>query len=79
LLGGLWVLLVSAGARRAGGMPRLLARLGLAIGIAGLLSVVRVFKDIGIVFGLLQIAWFVWLGIVMLGTASRPAVSTAAG
>ena len=68
LLGGLWVLLVSVAALRTGGLSRLLNWLGVAIGTAGVLSVVPVLKDLGLAFGLLQIAWFVWLGIVMLRT-----------
>jgi hypothetical protein len=73
LLGGLWVLLVSVAALRTGGLPKLLNWLGVAIGTAGVLSVVPVLKDLGYAFGLLQIVWFVWLGIVMLRTTSRPA------
>jgi hypothetical protein len=68
LLGGLWVLLVSAAALRTRGLPRLLSWFGVAIGAAGILSVVPVLGDLGYGFGLLQIAWFAWLGIVMLRT-----------
>jgi hypothetical protein len=68
LLGGLWVLLVSVAALRTGGLPKAFGWFGVAIGAAGLLSVVPVLKDVGLVFGLLQIIWFVWLGIVMLRT-----------
>ena len=73
LLGGLWVLLVSVAALRTGGLPKVLNWLGVAIGTAGVLSVVPVLRDLGYGFGLLQIVWFVWLGIVMLRTTSRPA------
>lgn len=73
LLGGLWVLLVSVAALRTGGLPKALSWLGVAIGTAGVLSVVPVLKDLGYGFGLLQIVWFVWLGIVMLRTPSLPA------
>jgi hypothetical protein len=76
LLGGLWVLLVSVAALRTRGLPRLLNWLGVAIGAAGVLSVVPVLKDLGYGFGLLQIVWFVWLGIVMLRTTSQTAVPT---
>jgi hypothetical protein len=76
LLGGLWVLLVSVAALRTRGLPRLLNWLGVAIGAAGVLSVVPVLKDLGLGFGLLQIVWFVWLGIVMLRTTSQTAVPT---
>ncbi|MHB1344141.1 MAG: DUF4386 family protein [Thermoleophilia bacterium] len=71
LLGGLWVLLVSVAALRSGGLPTVLNWLGVVIGAAGLLSVAPVLRDLGIVFGLLQIVWFVGLGIVMLRTTAR--------
>ena len=73
LLGGLWVLLVSVAALRTGGLPKVLNWLGVAIGTVGVLSVVPALKDLAYGFGLLQIVWFVWLGIVMLRTTSRPA------
>lgn len=73
LLGGLWALLVSLAALRTGRLPKVLNRLGVAIGAAGVLSVLPVLKDLAYVFGLLQIVWFVWLGVVMLSTTSRPA------
>ena len=73
LLGGLWVLLVSVAALRTGGLPKVLNWLGVAIGAVGVLSVVPALKDLAYGFGLLQIVWFVWLGIVMLRTTSRPA------
>ena len=73
LLGGLWVLLVSVAALRTRGLPKVLNWLGVVIGSAGILSVVPVLKDLGYVFGLLQIAWFAWLGIVMLRTTARTA------
>jgi len=72
LLGGLWVLLVSFAVLRASALPRPLAWLGLVVGAAGLLSVIPPLNDAGIVFGLLQIAWFVWLGASMVRTAERP-------
>jgi Domain of unknown function (DUF4386) len=73
LLGGLWVLLVSLAALRTGGLPKALNSLGVAIGAAGVLSVVPALNDVGIVFGLLQIVWFAWLGIVLLRTTPRTA------
>lgn len=72
LLGGLWVLLVSVAALRTGGLPKVLNWLGVAIGAAGVLSVVPALRDLGYGFGLLLIVWFVWLGIVLLRTSSRP-------
>ena len=66
LLGGLWVLLVSVAALRAGRLPKALNWLGLALGAAGVISVVPALSDLAYGFGLLQIAWFAWLGVVML-------------
>jgi hypothetical protein len=73
IVGGLWVLLVSWSALRAGGLPRTLNYLGLVIGVAGILTVVPALDVLGIVFGLGSIVWFVWLGIVML--RSRPSAA----
>ena len=61
---------MSVAALRTGGLPKTLNWLGVAIGAAGVLSVVPVLKDLAYGFGLLQIVWFVWLGIVMLPWAA---------
>jgi len=67
ILGGLWALLVSLAALRAGGLPRGLNILGLSVGAVGLLSLIPGLTNLTIgVFGLSQILWFVWLGIVLL-------------
>lgn len=66
LLGGLWVLLVSWAALRTGALPKALNGLGLAVAAAGLASVVPALRDAAVVFGLLQIVWFAWVGTVML-------------
>ena len=71
LLGGLWVLLVSLAALRAGGLSKVLSWLGVAIGAAGVLSVVPVLQNLKYGFGLLLIVWFAWLGVAMLRTTSR--------
>ena len=73
LLGGLWVLLVSVAALRTGGLSKVLNWLGLAIGAAGVLSVVPALDSLAYGFGSLQIVWFAWLGIVLLRTTSRVA------
>ncbi len=71
VLGGLWVLLVSYAGLRATGLPKPLGWLGLAVGLAGILSLIPPLNDVAIAFGLLQILWFVWLGIAMLRTGER--------
>ena len=73
ILGGLWALLVSLAALRAGGLPKGLNILGLLVGAVGILSIVPGLTDMMVgIFGLSQIIWFVWLGMVLLRSkASR--------
>jgi hypothetical protein len=66
ILGGLWTLLVSLAALRAGGLPKGLNLLGLLVGAVGIISLIPRLADLGGVFGLSQIIWFVWLGIILL-------------
>jgi hypothetical protein len=68
LLGGLWVLLVSLAALRTAALPKALNWLGILIGVAGIASVIPVLLDARYLFGLLQIVWFIWLGVAMLRT-----------
>lgn len=66
LVGGLWLLVVSWAALQTNALPRALNWLGLVIAAAGLISNVPQLRDASIVFGLLQIVWFAWIGIVLL-------------
>ena len=66
VVGGTWMLLVSWAALRGGGLPKALNYLGVVVGIAGLLTLVPGLEMLALVFGLGQIVWFVWVGIVML-------------
>jgi hypothetical protein len=66
ILGGLWVLLISWAALQSRGLPRALNYLGIVIGAAGILSALPGLGDVGLIFGLVQIVWFTWVGIVML-------------
>jgi hypothetical protein len=66
ILGGFWTLLVSLAARRGGGLPKGLNILGLLVGTVGIITIIPVSNDLTGVFGLGQITWFVWLGIVLL-------------
>ena len=76
IVGGLWILLVSWAALRAGGLPKALNCLGVAIGVAGILTVVPGLDVLTDVFGLSQIVWFAWLGIVMLRDTNGDIVPT---
>jgi hypothetical protein len=65
------VLLISWVALQAGGLPKALNYLGMVIGAAGILSALPGLGDVGLVFGLVQIVWFIWVGIVMLRASPR--------
>jgi hypothetical protein len=73
ILGGLWVLLVSLAALRAGGLPKGLNVLGLLVGVVGIITIFPGLTNLTGVFGLGQIIWFVWLGIVLLRSNPSPA------
>ena len=66
IVGGLWVLLLSWAALKGSSLPKALNYLGVLVGLAGILTVVPAFTALTDVFGLSQIVWFAWLGIVML-------------
>ena len=67
ILGGLMTLLVSLAGFRAGGLPKGLNILGLVVGAVGIISLAPLLTGtLGPVFGLGQIGWFVWMGIVLL-------------
>jgi hypothetical protein len=57
---------LSAAALRTKVFPVALNWLGVGIGVAGILSSVPVWGGLEVVFGLLHIVWFFWLGIVMV-------------
>lgn len=68
IVGGLWVLLISWSAIRSKALPSALAYLGGVIGLAGVATVVPALEDVGGMFGLGLIVWFVWVGVVLLRT-----------
>jgi len=74
VLGGLWILLVTWGALRAGGLPRALNHLGLAVGVAGIATAVPALAVLGIIFRMGEMVWGVWLGIAMFRNSPNAAV-----
>jgi hypothetical protein len=67
IVGGLWTLLVSAGALRAGDLHRILNYFGVLVGLSGLLSAVPPLAEVGGgLFGITQLLWFVGLGALMI-------------
>lgn len=69
-IGGLWTLLISLIALRSKLLPKALNFLGMAVGIAGVITIAPIFEDLTVVFGLGQIPWFLWLGIILLRSNS---------
>ena len=70
--GGLWVLLVSIAGLRSATLPRQLHYLGLGNGLAGILTIVPGVEVFAMVFGLGMLAWFAWVGIVLLRESRVP-------
>ena len=75
ILGGLMTLLVSLAALRTNGLSKGLNILGLLVGAVGLISIIPALTNqtVGI-FGLSQMIWFLWLGIVLLRKSPRLAM-----
>jgi hypothetical protein len=65
LIGGLWVLLLSVAAIKAKEFPLPLNYLGIVVGAAGI-STVYPAEVLTEIFGVTQIVWFIWLGVVLL-------------
>ena len=71
ILGGTMTLLISIAALRKYGLQKGLNILGLLVGAVGILTIIPVLSTMTGVFGLGQIIWFIWMGIVLL--RSNPA------
>lgn len=71
ILGGTWTLLVSLAALRTGGFPKGLNVLGVFVGAVGMFTIVPVLNDFTGIFGLGQILWFTWLGIMLLRNSAQ--------
>ena len=66
VVGGLWVLLISLSGLKQKVFPKYLNYLGLIVGLAGILTIIPGLEDLGAIFGLSQIFWFIWIGMVLL-------------
>lgn len=65
IVGGLWVLLVSMAGLR-GALPKALNYAGMLVGAAGIVTLVPSLTDVGAIFGLGIIAWYIWAGVVLV-------------
>ena len=68
ILGGSLTLLVSLAALRTGELPKGLNILGLSVGAVGVITIIPALNALVGVFGLGQIIWFVWMGIMLLSS-----------
>ena len=75
VVGALWVLLVSAAALRSSALPRGLVVLGVIVGVAGTMTLVPQLAEAAALFGLGFIAWYIWVGLLLL--RERPVGSSA--
>ncbi len=66
LPGGVWIILLSLGGLSSKIWPKALNILGLIIGVAGIVTVAPALHEVGMIFGLGFIIWFIWMGIVMI-------------
>ena len=66
ILGGMMTLLVSLAGLRTKGLPKALNILGLLVGTVGIITLIPALNPFVSVFGVGHIAWFIWLGIVLL-------------
>lgn len=66
ILGGSWTLLVSLAVLRSDRLPKALNILGLFVGVIGMITIIPALADFTGIFGMGQILWFTWLGIVLL-------------
>jgi hypothetical protein len=76
IVNALWLLLLSWVALWARELPRVLNYLGVAISVAGILSVVLASIGLSAVYGLGLIIWFIWMGIVLLRSNPGKATTT---
>lgn len=66
IVGGLWVLLVSLAGFRNAALPKALNILGIIVGLAGIVTLVPMLTEVGAIFGLGIIVWYIWVGVVLL-------------
>ena len=60
IVGGLWILLISWAGLLYRKFPKALSYLGIAVGAAGTVTLFPALTELGAVFGLGSIVWFLW-------------------
>ena len=65
--GALWILLVSLSSLRTGRFPKTPSRIGIGVGVAGLLTIVPpLFLPAAAIYALASVVWFAWIGLDLL-------------
>lgn len=65
LVGGLWVLLLSVSGLQHHRLSKALGLFGIMVGLLGILTIYQGLPEFKDAFGMSQIVWFVWMGIVL--------------
>jgi len=65
-VGGIWMLMVNISMQRYNMAPKMVVSFGMMVGAIGALTLVPALAIAGLIFGLLQIVWFCWLGSLLL-------------
>lgn len=76
IVGGLWVLMISASSIQSGALPKPLAYLGFVVGAAGVITVIPPLGELGALFGLGQIVWFAWIGVSLMRAPGAPPLAS---
>ena len=72
ILGGLWIGMLSLVALRTSALPKVIGWLGVVIAVIGLVSVAPLLADAAIAFGVLQIAWFLAVALILMTRTTIP-------
>ena len=77
-VGGVWMLMVNTSLQRYHIASKLVTHFGLLTGAIGTLTVMPDMALAGLIFGLLQIVWFCWLGVLFItGAGNQPVYASA--
>lgn len=75
-IGGFWMLAISIGMKQSSDFSSKLAILGFFVAALGIVSALPGLADCGLLFGLSQIIWFLWLGISLLSMKQKLTLAT---
>lgn len=71
IIGGIWVFLISMTGIKQKVFNKFINYFGLIVGSAGILTIIPGIEDLDALFGLTQIVWFLWIGMVMINNGRK--------